>query len=166
MMSLRKAIKEGLLGDPINLRASRNSNGPFESVRKLPEFRDAVLTSAPSKAGHINAARALAQTPGPNSARTSPPSVKIPPSNLLPKNGQASPARPFPRPQLPEQQPSALPAIPRPGSPAIVPADAGAPLVVLKTTGSGIDWGWTVLFLLLATLAGGAGFFLLPHFFR
>ncbi len=40
--AIRRSLKEGLLGDASNVRASRSKAGPFESLLSYPEFRDLV----------------------------------------------------------------------------------------------------------------------------
>jgi serine/threonine protein kinase len=45
--AIRKSLKEGLLGDAQNVRASRGKSGPFEPLRDHPEFRDMVISPAP-----------------------------------------------------------------------------------------------------------------------
>jgi serine/threonine protein kinase len=45
--AIRRSLKDGLLGDASNVRASRLKSGPFESLRDYPEFRDLVVTAAP-----------------------------------------------------------------------------------------------------------------------
>jgi serine/threonine protein kinase len=40
---IRRSLKEGLLGDASNVRASRSKTGPFEPLRGFPEFRDLVI---------------------------------------------------------------------------------------------------------------------------
>jgi serine/threonine protein kinase len=42
--AIRRSLKEGLLGDASNVRASRAKTGPFEQLRSYPEFRDLVVT--------------------------------------------------------------------------------------------------------------------------
>jgi serine/threonine protein kinase len=48
--AVRRSLKDGLLGDASNVRASRLKAGPFEPLRDFPEFRDLVLKpdAAPS----------------------------------------------------------------------------------------------------------------------
>jgi serine/threonine protein kinase len=41
--AIRRSLKDGLLGDASNVRASRSKTGPFESLRGFPEFRDLVV---------------------------------------------------------------------------------------------------------------------------
>src|SRR6202021_1059670 len=45
--AIRRSLKDGLLGDAENVRASRSKAGPFESLREYPEFRDMLVTAAP-----------------------------------------------------------------------------------------------------------------------
>jgi hypothetical protein len=43
--AIRKSLKDGLLGNAENVRASRTKAGPFEALTSYPEFRD-LLGSA------------------------------------------------------------------------------------------------------------------------
>jgi serine/threonine protein kinase len=45
--AIRRSLKDGLLGDASNIRASRAKQGPFEVLREYPEFRDLIITAAP-----------------------------------------------------------------------------------------------------------------------
>jgi serine/threonine protein kinase len=45
--AIRRSLRDGLLGDASNVRASRIKGGPFESLRDYPEFRDLLVTAAP-----------------------------------------------------------------------------------------------------------------------
>jgi eukaryotic-like serine/threonine-protein kinase len=45
--AVRRSLKDGLLGDASNVRASRSKAGPFEPLRGHPEFRDLVVEAAP-----------------------------------------------------------------------------------------------------------------------
>jgi eukaryotic-like serine/threonine-protein kinase len=47
--AIRKSLRDGLLGDAANVRASRTKAGPFEPLMSFPEFRDA-LGPAPAAA--------------------------------------------------------------------------------------------------------------------
>jgi serine/threonine protein kinase len=40
--AIRKSLRDGLLGDAANVRASRTKAGPFEPLTSYPEFRDAI----------------------------------------------------------------------------------------------------------------------------
>jgi serine/threonine protein kinase len=62
--AIRRSLREGLLGDASNVRASRSKAGPFEPLRGFPEFRDLVLQVTP-----INVP---AVTPGPTPAAPPP----------------------------------------------------------------------------------------------
>ncbi len=41
--AIRRSLKEGLMGDAANVRASRGKAGPFETLQVYPEFRDLIL---------------------------------------------------------------------------------------------------------------------------
>jgi serine/threonine protein kinase len=45
--AIRRSLRDGLLGDAANVRASRAKGGPFESLRDHAEFRDLLVTAAP-----------------------------------------------------------------------------------------------------------------------
>jgi serine/threonine protein kinase len=45
--AIRRSLRDGLLGDASNVRASRGKSGPFEPLRSYPEFRDLVISPAP-----------------------------------------------------------------------------------------------------------------------
>jgi serine/threonine protein kinase len=70
--AIRRSLKEGLLGDASNLRASRTKTGVFEPLRTFPEFRDLVVSPAaigPARGGGGTSPTALsagrATNPGP-----------------------------------------------------------------------------------------------------
>ena len=44
--AIRRSLRDGLLGDADNVRASRNKTGPFEPLREHAEFRDLLVTAA------------------------------------------------------------------------------------------------------------------------
>jgi serine/threonine protein kinase len=60
--AIRRSLKEGLLGDAANVRASRVKTGPFESLNNHPEFRDLLVAGAPLPAPGV----------GPSSATSAP----------------------------------------------------------------------------------------------
>jgi eukaryotic-like serine/threonine-protein kinase len=45
--AIRRSLKDGLLGDASNVRASRSKSGPFEPLHSYAEFRDLVVEAAP-----------------------------------------------------------------------------------------------------------------------
>ncbi len=63
---IRKALKDGLLGDASNVRASRSKQGQFLTLTGCPEFRDLVIKPAPlpPKEGSISG-QMMKQTPSP-----------------------------------------------------------------------------------------------------
>jgi serine/threonine protein kinase len=48
---IRRSLKDSLLGDASNIRASRSKDGAFESLRSFPEFRDLIVVPASSGPG-------------------------------------------------------------------------------------------------------------------
>jgi serine/threonine protein kinase len=63
MSAVRRSLKDGLLGDASNVRASRAKSGPFEPLRSHPEFRDMVVEAAPLSVPQVPAPRqAIAPT--------------------------------------------------------------------------------------------------------
>lgn len=46
--TIRRSLRDGLLGDAANIRCSRAKSGPFEPMRDFPEFRDLILAAASS----------------------------------------------------------------------------------------------------------------------
>jgi eukaryotic-like serine/threonine-protein kinase len=69
MQGIRRSLKEKLLGDASNVRASRAKSGPFEPLRNHPEFRDLVVDPAavtpPSVRKPVLATAQTASEPGP-----------------------------------------------------------------------------------------------------
>ena len=66
---IRKALKEGLLGDATNIRASRSKTGTFPVLTDHPEFRDLVIRPAPMPGppGGTPAGQMMRRTPVPQS---------------------------------------------------------------------------------------------------
>jgi serine/threonine protein kinase len=56
--AIRRSLKDGLLGDAENVRASRIKTGPFEPLREHPEFRDLIISAQPVPTGPLAAPRA------------------------------------------------------------------------------------------------------------
>jgi serine/threonine protein kinase len=81
--AIRRSLKEGLLGDASNVRASRIKTGPFDLVRGYPEFRDLVVGPG-----------ALEITPGGSATRQTPLPAEPSPRQPTPVN-----AIPFPEDQ-------------------------------------------------------------------
>ena len=62
---IRKALKDGLLGDASNIRASRSKQGQFLHLTGYPEFRDLVIRAAPVPGKDSTPiGQAMRQTPG------------------------------------------------------------------------------------------------------
>jgi serine/threonine protein kinase len=67
--AIRRSLKEGLLGDATNVRASRVKTGPFEQLRGYPEFRDMLVAPTPASVPNMGSS----PTVQPVSAPLSPP---------------------------------------------------------------------------------------------
>ena len=66
--AIRRSLKEGLLGDASNVRASRAKTGPFEQLRGYPEFRDMIVTPTPASVPNIGGSSGIQPSlPNPNS---------------------------------------------------------------------------------------------------
>jgi serine/threonine protein kinase len=77
--AIRRSLKDGVLGDASNVRASRSKTGPFEPLRNFPEFRDFVVTAAPLELPR-SGLRATPLEGGPPAAAVGP-SRSAPPSS-------------------------------------------------------------------------------------
>ena len=87
--AIRRSLKEGLLGDASNIRAARTKQGPFESLRSHPEFRDLVVAAAPLS-------MASASALGPKLATPSSPAPSVRDSSVVSGQLPAPPALPIP----------------------------------------------------------------------
>jgi serine/threonine protein kinase len=75
---IRKALKEGLLGDASNVRADRSKHGQFHTLATYPEFRDLVIRAAPvTPTGPTTSGQMMRQTMG--AIRRTPSSPQIRP---------------------------------------------------------------------------------------
>jgi serine/threonine protein kinase len=81
--AIRRSLKEGLLGDASNVRASRAKTGPFESLRGHAEFRDMVVPAAPLPGP------GLSPSPGPR-GDSSASSVPSPVTQPTPQRGKTT----------------------------------------------------------------------------
>jgi hypothetical protein len=70
--AIRRSLKDGLLGDASNVRASRIKAGPFEALRGFPEFRDLVVTAAPLNVPSASNTRILSPSASNSNAPTTP----------------------------------------------------------------------------------------------
>jgi serine/threonine protein kinase len=70
--AIRRSLKDGLLGDASNVRASRLKAGPFESLRDFPEFRDLVVAAAPLEVSPPSSATTKRPSPPPELTQPEP----------------------------------------------------------------------------------------------
>jgi serine/threonine protein kinase len=76
--AIRKSLRDGLLGDAANVRASRTKAGPFEPLMSFAEFRDALGPAPAATAPARPSSTSTAQRPvGPNRPETPPTSSGI-----------------------------------------------------------------------------------------
>src|SRR5262249_4649627 len=137
--AIRRSLKDGLLGDAENVRASRSKSGPFESLRGYPEFRDLLVSAA-----------ALA-VPQPASRAVKPPPVSDP----GPKKSAPDTTAPQPR--------DAKPPRSGPGSTPEAPHIAlGAGEAEAESEGASYDWLKWVLLVILAVVSAGVAYWLTP----
>jgi eukaryotic-like serine/threonine-protein kinase len=81
--AIRKALKEGLLGDASGVRAGRSKTGQFHGLSAYPEFRDLVISAAPMPAPTSPSGQAMRQTPLPRHPTPFPiPSTPVPSAPL------------------------------------------------------------------------------------
>jgi serine/threonine protein kinase len=137
MSAIRRSLKDGLLGDAANVRASRSKSGPFESLRGYPEFRDLLVAAAPLS---------VPQAPSRAAKRGSDPAAK--PATSV------APAVPPTRDAV--AVPKAAPA-----------TDADAPLIALAAGGDepeagSYDWMKWVFLTVLALASAGLAYWLTP----
>ena len=57
---IRRSLREGVLGDASNVRASQTKDGDFQPLRSFPEFRDLVIAVAPMGASAGNSTKPAA----------------------------------------------------------------------------------------------------------
>jgi hypothetical protein len=132
--AIRRSLKEGLLGDASNVRASKVKTGPFELVRGYPEFRDLVME--PAK--------------GPNELADT-----LPQNTPVPNNPLASPARRGANPAR------AAPAIPMDGNPNVhIPMSDPPQEPTTSALMEGIKW--TVGLILIAAATAFVAFHWFP----
>jgi hypothetical protein len=87
---IRKALREGLLGDASNMVACRHhKQGPFLDLRSFPEFRDLLIAPEPLPSPSLTPTRTPIRTPIPPSGRWPTPS-DTPTANLgaMPAGGR------------------------------------------------------------------------------
>jgi eukaryotic-like serine/threonine-protein kinase len=90
--AIRRSLKDGLLGDASNIRASRAKTGPFEQLRSYPEFRDMIVTPMPASVpslGNSSVVNAIPVSTGTTLPRRVPT-----PGPATPSPGNASQAAP------------------------------------------------------------------------
>ena len=152
---IRRALKEGLLGDAANVRASRSKQGQFQPLTALPEFRDLVIEPAASSI----ADHALRETTAGSRSRT-----------------PATPSRPDPAESLAFADPTGSqvnacaattdyrPVPPNGDSMPRPHIQVGRPRRRATPEKKAVDWLMWAVVALIAVGTGLAAMFLLPRF--
>jgi serine/threonine protein kinase len=141
--AIRRSLKDGLLGDASNVRASRTKTGPFENLRSYPEFRDMVIAPAPMA---VPRGSTTPPTPVPQAAVQTGGPPLTPRSSSSPRVTASTPV-PVPAPALGAGDEDAMPHI---------------ELDARPEEAAGQEWLKWVLLLLVAIAAFLIAFFLLP----
>lgn len=133
--AIRRSLKDGVLGDADNIRASRTKSGPWEQLRSYPEFRDLVVVAAP-----LNPAAATA-----TSLRVPPTPEDMPPVS-------------------PSQARNSSPGLPAPKS-AIRSSPAPHISLEAPSSTSPVSYEWLKWLFLLALAIGSAfvAFYFIPR---
>src|SRR5262249_18070204 len=74
--AIRRALKDGLLGDASNIRASRSKQGQFLHLDSYPEFRDMLVEPAPVPPKDGPPSQLMKQTPSARKTPINPPPVR------------------------------------------------------------------------------------------
>ncbi len=77
--AIRKSLRDGLLGDAENVRASKTKAGPFEPLTSYPEFRELLVPATPANAPPaVRAPRSGTNLGGRPAAPAAPPAARPP----------------------------------------------------------------------------------------
>ena len=146
--SIRKALRDKLLGDPTGIVVSRTKHGQFTPIQSTAEFRDLVPAARPAADATVEYASAPAPTAS-NSAvnrgRPAPPPAvpQQPASGQYAGQPKRPPSNPAPQP-VPPAPASGKPAAPRPGTPLHTQepddTDTPAPRRGRKPEPKGFNW--------------------------
>jgi serine/threonine protein kinase len=137
--AIRKSLRDGLLGNAENVRASRTKAGPFEPLTSYPEFRDLL---GPATASGVAGGRAAEPAPA------------------APGSPRSSSANAGNRPATPPGSPLRGPAAPRPSS-ANEPLHIPMPPAENPGLTEVIRWGFLAL---VAVVTALVAYFLVPWF--
>jgi serine/threonine protein kinase len=128
---IRRALRDGLLGDTSTMTASRSKQGPFQELKVFPEFRDLLIRpeAMPSPKPQ-SAARPVTKVPEPPATKPAPAAAKPAPpppppaAKPTPPPKPAPPADPFLDDGSP-MSPAGQPNWRQGGAPSRTPAPAG-----------------------------------------
>jgi serine/threonine protein kinase len=156
---IRRALKEGLLGDASNVRASRSKTGQFMALTSFPEFRDLVIQPAPMPAAPAStpAGQMMKQTTGGGRTPTpmSPPRPDPEAVDFTPPT-----ARPVSNPYDPTED--YRPA----GDSTVRPHLSFKGRAEPEPESKGIDWKLWLGVLVVALVTAAAAVFVVPRFVK
>jgi serine/threonine protein kinase len=153
--AIRRSLKEGLLGDASNLRASRDKRGPFDPLRNFPEYRDLCISLASGSLKPGPAAATATPLPGGTTAPVAPaapPAPPAPPRSSTPAAAKAATPPPAPAPAKPAPLPTKQP-------PTVVSTGSlDVPQINLPTSPTR-SYEWVKWLVLIVLAAGSAVLF-------
>jgi len=135
--AIRRSLKDGLLGDASNVRASRSKAGPFEALQSYAEFRDLVVEVAPLPLPSLSPSGG--GKVGSSPRRTAAPNTSTPPVQS----------------QLPQEAPQPL------ETPSLLPTVSPKPLITLQPMPPATNretLKWVLFFALLFFLTAAVSF--------
>jgi serine/threonine protein kinase len=92
---IRRALRDGLLGDAATMTASRSKQGPFQELRAYPEFRDLLIKPEAMPMPKPQApTRPVTRLPDPPAAKPAP-AAKAPPTSPPKPERSPRPSDPF-----------------------------------------------------------------------
>jgi serine/threonine protein kinase len=143
MAGIRRNLKNGLIGNPNHIRASRSKTGPFELLKNHPEFRDLVVTLTAGPLANLERKPSTSPLPG----QTPSPQFRhdIPPTAAPPSKPAMSKPNPPPKSPPPDME--------------LTPA----PHIYLHNQQPVTDWGKVILFLLTIAAVVVAGYYFYPQ---
>jgi len=165
--ALRRALKEGRMGDVQTVRASQSKLGPFEFLRSHPEFRDLVFEPPVPSPTPFTRSKAVRQAAPPRETATDSSDEAL----YLSPAGKDARHQPVTVPRPADKKASlASPNVATPASvsetPAPVPTGRAravvGPHINMGGADEGNDWRSLLALLMLAVAAGAVGYFILP----
>lgn len=155
--AIRRALKDGLLGDATNIRASRSKQGHFHHLDSYPEFRDLVIKPAPVPPKDGPPSQLMKQTPSSKKTPINPPTVR-PDPEAVDYSPTPEPIKPPAYDPTQDDRPAGE-STTRP----LIPVGVSKRAVSLSGSKRGFDWVLWGGVLVVALATSLAAVFLLPR---